>query len=187
MVLWYVWYMVYGILVRVWYMVYGILVRMVYGIWYSGTCMAAQIGTICHLWLQMYNSLTMEPLDPMCFGCTRVSTVWHALQGGTIHVHGQLWTYNSNMYIVDQRNPKSMLWVDGNGAVLYGDGGRLGHGVGIERHRRGRIGTGWPAVQLAGCPAERRWVAQLSSLLVAQLRGGGLPSCAATRSSCCSY
>ena len=67
------------------------------------------------------------------------------------------------MYIVDQRNPKSMLWVDGNGAVLYGGGGRLGHGVGIERHRRGRIGTGCPAVQLAGCPAERRWVAQLCS------------------------
>ena len=80
-----------------------------------------------------------------------------------MHVHGQLCTYNSNMYIVDQRNPKSMLWVDGNGAVLYGGGGRLGHGVGIERHRRGRIGTGWPAVQLAGCPAERRRVAQLCS------------------------
>ena len=54
----------------VWYTVYDILVRMVFGIWYS-----PQMATICHLWLQMYNSLTMEPLDPMCFGCTLVSTV----------------------------------------------------------------------------------------------------------------
>ena len=41
---------------------------------------------------------------------------------------------------------------------------RVGRGVGIERHRRGRISTGCPAVQ------------QLARF--AQLRGRGLPSCA---------